>query len=105
MEMSFIRERISALRVKKGVSEAQMSKELGHSSSFITQITSGRSNPSLQELLYIIDYFDISPAVFFSPEEVDKPMLIEKIDENLRDLSESDLLMLITFINRLKQKQ
>lgn len=103
MELDFIRDRISALRVKKGVSEAQMSKELGHSASYITQITSGRSKPSVQELLYIIDYFDISPATFFSEDASNKPILFQKINDGLGDLSENDLLLLISFINRLKE--
>ena len=105
MELSFIRERITVLRVKKGVSEAQMSKELGHSASYITQITSGRSKPSVQELLYIIDYFEISPATFFTEDAGEKPILLQKVNDSLAELSDNDLLLLISFINRLKQKQ
>ncbi|MBQ7521238.1 MAG: helix-turn-helix transcriptional regulator [Clostridia bacterium] len=102
MELSFIRNRITELRMKKGVSEVKMSRELGHSDSYITQITSGRSNPSIQELLYIIDYLGVSPSLFFEEETIDAPILIQQINRDLRNLSEADLLMLISVINRIK---
>lgn len=38
----FIRRRITELRIKKNVSEARMSKDMGHSNSYIRSITSGR---------------------------------------------------------------
>lgn len=49
MTDSFIRERITELRIKKGVSEYRMSTDLGHSKSYIQSITSGRALPSLSE--------------------------------------------------------
>lgn len=54
MNDSFIRERISNLRLKKGVSEYKMSLDLGHSKSYIQSISSGKSLPSLTEFLYIM---------------------------------------------------
>lgn len=102
MELSFIRNRITELRMKKGVSEVKMSRDLGHSNSYITQITSGRSNPSIQELLYIIDYLGVSPSLFFEEESIDEPILIQQINHDLRNLSEADLLMLISVISRIK---
>ena len=53
MELDFIRHRITELRMKKGVSESRMSSDLGHNKNYIQHITSGKSNPSAQELLYI----------------------------------------------------
>ena len=58
MDMDFIRTRITELRLSKGVSETAMSTALGHNRSYITHITSGRKNPSVPELLYIIEYLD-----------------------------------------------
>ena len=65
MELDFIRERITELRMKKGVSESRMSSDLGHNKNYIQHIVSGKSNPSVQELLYIIDYLGVSPRLFF----------------------------------------
>ena len=55
MELDFLRERITELRVNKGTSESKMSSDLGHNKNYIQHIVSGKSNPSVQELLYIID--------------------------------------------------
>ena len=55
MEMDFIRNRITELRVKKGVSEYQLSYDLGHSKNYIHNIVTGYSQPSVKELLYLID--------------------------------------------------
>ena len=43
MDEEFIRNRITELRLKKGVSEYQMSMELGQNRSYIQAISSGRS--------------------------------------------------------------
>ena len=54
MEEQFIRDRISKLREQKQVSERKMSLDLGHSTSYIRSITSGRSLPSMSEFLYVL---------------------------------------------------
>lgn len=64
MDSVFVRERITSLRMKKGVSEYQMSYDLGHSRGYINNISSGKSLPSVAELLSICDYFGITPAEF-----------------------------------------
>ena len=102
MEMEFVRNKITQLRLKKGISEAKMSSDLGHSNSYITHITSGRSNPSIQELLYIIDYFGITPSEFFKDESKEERILVQQINKDIQDLSDADLLILITFIQRMK---
>ncbi|MBQ4427554.1 MAG: helix-turn-helix transcriptional regulator [Oscillospiraceae bacterium] len=66
---SFVRNRITELRLKNGVSEHKMSLELGKSGAYIRSITNGSALPSLKELFNIIDYFDISPSEFFSSLE------------------------------------
>ena len=61
----FIRERITKLRLNKNVSEYRMSLDLGHSDSYIRNITSGKALPSMSEFLYICEYFNITPKEFF----------------------------------------
>ena len=65
MEMDFIRNRITELRVKKGISEYQLSYDLGHSKNYIHNIVTGYSQPSVKELLYLIDTLGITPRLFF----------------------------------------
>ncbi len=43
MDTKFIRDRITQLRMQKGVSEYKMSYDLGHSRSYIYNISSGKS--------------------------------------------------------------
>jgi transcriptional regulator with XRE-family HTH domain len=64
MDYNFIRRRITELRLKKGVSEYQMSLDLGHSRSYIQNIASGRSKPSIEEFLYMCEYLSVTPKAF-----------------------------------------
>ena len=68
MDSAFVRERITALRMQKGVSEYQMSYDLGHSRGYINNISSGKSLPSLAELFAICDYLNITPQEFFNTD-------------------------------------
>ena len=67
MNPEYVRERITQLRLQKGVSEYQMSYDLGHSRGYINNISSGKSLPSMTEFFAICDYFEISPIDFFNP--------------------------------------
>jgi len=103
MNIDFIRERISALRLKKEVSEYKMSLDLGHSKSYIQSISSGRAVPSLNELLYICEYFGVTPKQFFD-EETEEPELVNKLLELTRKMSSDDLNMLVSLAERLNEK-
>ena len=100
MTEQFVRDRITQLRMKKGVSEYQMSYDLGHSRGYIYNISSGKALPPLKELFAICDYFEITPQQFFD-DSIDTPELIQKAIEGMRELNERDLIMLLGFINRL----
>ncbi len=63
---NFIRERITELRLQKGVSSRDMSLSLGQSASYINKIENRRTLPSLTGFLYICEYFDITPQDFFN---------------------------------------
>ena len=98
---SFVRERITQLRLRKGVSEYQMSYDLGHSRGYIYNISSGKALPPMKEFLAICDYFEITPQQFFDTTS-QNPELLQKALEGMRQLSESDMLMLLGLINRLR---
>ena len=103
MDDKFIRDRLTALRLKKNVSEYKMSLDLGHSKSYMQSISSGRSLPSLGEFLYICDYFGITPKEFFNDEN-DNPILVQKLCNIAKDMSEDDLIALITVAEQLSKK-
>ena len=102
MDYDFIQHRITELRMKKGVSEYQMSLDLGHSRSYIQNIAAGRSKPSIEEFLYICEYLNVTPKAFFDESEAE-PILIQKALDGMRTLSDKDMLVLIGLVDRLKE--
>lgn len=103
MKDDFVRNRITQLRLQKGVSEYQMSYDLGHSRGYIYNISSGKSLPPLSELFAICDYFGITPAEFFD-DSITNPELIQKAVEGMKLLDDGDQLMILNHINRLLKK-
>ncbi|MBE5966449.1 MAG: helix-turn-helix transcriptional regulator [Lachnospiraceae bacterium] len=102
MYEKFVRDRITQLRLQKGVSEYQMSYDLGHSRGYIYNISSGKSLPPLTELFAICAYFGITPTQFFDDKQ-ENPELIQKAVEGLKSLDNHDILMILSFINRLQK--
>lgn len=98
----FVRNRITQLRLQKGVSEYQMSYDLGHSRGYVYNISSGKSLPSMSEFFYICDYFGITPSEFFDTKH-DNPALICKAIDEIQALSDDDVFLVLTLINRLKK--
>lgn len=100
MNSEFVRERITSLRMKKGVSEYQMSYDLGHSRGYINNISSGKSLPSVTELFAICDYFGITLSEFFT-EGDDDPKLGRELTALISQLDSSDRLLIKSLAERL----
>lgn len=101
MDEAFVRERLSELRLKKGVSEYQMSLDLGHSKSYMQSISSGRAMPSWAEFFCMCEYLGVSPMDFFD-ETNDNPALSKEIHEGMLSLCDEDRQMLLGFMKRLQ---
>ena len=104
MDTKFIRDRITQLRIQKGVSEYKMSYDLGHSRSHIYNISSGKSLPPLAEFLEICDYFGITPSQFFD-DTSENPYLVQSASEEIKKLNDDDLMLAISNIRRLNKDQ
>ena len=100
MYEDFVRERITQLRLRKGISEYQMSYDLGHSRGYVYNISSGKALPPLKEFFAICDYFEVTPQQFFDTQ-TQNPELIQKAVDGMQKLSEEDQLILLTIINRM----
>lgn len=113
--MNFIRKRIIELEKSSNLSERKLSIELGYNPSYLKEIKSGRSNPSLEALLNICEYFNITPLEFFDTE-LTNPVIFKEIYMELKrlcnddmdkflnilkNISPSDLSTFIHFINKL----
>lgn len=60
--------RLTNLRIQKGVSARDMSLSLGQSESYINKIENKRTLPSFMGFLYICEYFGITPEEFFGDD-------------------------------------
>ena len=94
----YLRERITELRDRKGISEHRLSLELGKSGSYIRSITSGATLPSMKELFNIMAYFEVSPSEFFIVVNR-KNSLRAALSDRLLGLSDEDLEKVSTFID------
>lgn len=100
MNERFVRNRITELRIKKGVSEYKMSLDLGHSKSYVQSISSGKALPSFSEFLYICEYLGVTPKEFFDTD-IAEPQLIRKLTSLAQQLSTEDVAVLINMAERL----
>lgn len=100
---TYIRERITELRMKKGISEYQMSLELGQNKNYIQGISSGRALPSISQFLNICDYFEMTPLQFFDGESL-YPHLVRKAMDGMRELDDNDMILLLNLIQRLSNR-
>lgn len=104
MDENFVRQQLTELRIKKGVSEYKMSTDLGHSKSYIQSISSGRALPSLSEFIFMCEYLGITPRDFFD-EENTEPILVRQLCNTVRKMPDKDLLALLNIAERLSEKQ
>lgn len=104
MDQVFIRNRITELRIRKNISEYQMSLDLGKNRSYIQSISSGRSLPSMKQFFEICDYFEITPHEFFD-SGITNPLLIHTVFNLLKSLEDEDLLAVIPVLKRLQDRK
>ncbi len=100
MYENFVRERITQLRIQKGVSEYKMSYDLGHSRGYINNISSGKALPSMAEFFAICEYFGITPIEFFNRNVAD-PHKMNQAASALEQLSEEDRELILRHMERL----
>lgn len=103
MTAEFVRERITQLRLQKGVSEYKMSYDLGHSRGYINNISSGKSLPSMLEFFAICEYFNITPIEFFN-DKISDPKLMRNTVSGLEQLNAEDLKLIQRTVERLLKK-
>lgn len=103
MDIQFVRDRITQLRLQKGILEYKMSYDLGHSRGYINNISSGKTLPSMTEFFAICDYFGITPVEFFDTNQAN-PKLFGEALTLLSQLDEEDLSLTLANIKRLLRK-
>ncbi len=86
--MEWFANRLSQLRMQKGVSSRDMSLSLGQSASYINKIENRRTLPSMTGFLYICEYLKISPKDFFD-DGITAPQKVDRITAAAQKLSPS----------------
>lgn len=105
MNIEFVQRRITELRIKRNISEYQLSYDIGHSKNYVHNIVTGYSQPSVKELLYLIEVLGVSPRDFFDEqEEFRNPLLSKRIMEGIKNLSDEDLEAVLLMVQRLSEK-
>lgn len=102
--INFLSDRITELRMEKGVSARDMSLSLGQGAGYINNIENKRNLPSMTGFFYICDYFKISPQEFFN-FQLHHPTKMRTTIENLQKLSKEDFLHIAAIIDTLAQKK
>lgn len=93
----FVADRITRIRIDHNISEYQLSLDLGFSKGYIQAISSGNIMPSMGALYKICDYFEITPAQFFSGE-TDDSKLFEDLKNAIREMSVEEQYTLYHFL-------
>ena len=75
-----LRHRLISLINEKGISEYQLSLDLGRSQSYIHSITSGQNLPSMSAFFEICSYFDITPTEFLIQICITQPYSIKSLN-------------------------
>ena len=78
-------QRLTQLRMRKGVSARDMSLSIGQNTGYINSIESGKNFPTMKNFFYICEYLHITPKEFFE-EGIADPEAIRKMVENLKKL-------------------
>ena len=85
-KLQYTIEKIKSIRVKKGISQMELSLRSNLSQSFIANIEKGKKQPSVLTLLRIADALEVNPQEFF-PESIDSDSK-EQAKEKIRKLLE-----------------
>lgn len=99
---SFLADRITELRMQKGVTESRMSKDLGRATGYVNRITTGRGYPGYQELLHICRYLGVTPANFFCAGEEYCPK--RGLPEKMKQLSAEELQIVENIVDSILKK-
>ena len=99
----FFYERLTKLRMTKGVSQREMSLAMAQSEGYMTKIESKVSLPSMTVFFYICEYFGITPRDFFD-DGIKNPALLQQAIDGLKTLNDDDLALILGNIKRLQEK-
>ena len=102
--LSFVPERVAKLRQAKGVSARDMSLTMGQNPNYINHIENRKAEASLTGLVYIWNYFGITPQEFFDTGNP-YPARLNDFIEDVKQLDEKELTHLAGFVKEIVGKR
>lgn len=97
------RERLAALRERRGVSARDMSLSIGQNPGYINNIETGKSKPSLDGFFYICEYLGVTPCEFFDTE-TNNPTKLSAVVENMKRLNDTQLDVIAALVSDLAKR-
>ena len=97
-------DRLTQLRLHKGVSAREMSLSIGQSPGYINNIENGVNLPSMSVFFYICEYLGITPCEFFDMDS-SNPEKLDALVRDLKQLNDSQLETIGTLVRGLLGKQ
>lgn len=92
--------RVSQLRLKKGVSARDMSLSIGQNPGYINNIETGKALPSMKGFFFICEYLGVTPMEFFNYDS-SQPRELEMLCNDLNKLSDIQFKSIQTIISDL----
>ena len=86
-QLAYIIEKIKQIRIRKGVSQMELSLRSNLSQSFIANIEKGKKQPSVLTLIRIAEALEVNPQDFFAESHISGTK--EQIKEKIRTLLET----------------
>ena len=95
-------ERLTFLRVQKGVSAREMSLAIGQSHTYINTLENKNNLPSMAAFFYICEYLNVRPKEFFDFDS-ENPQELREIISDLRGLPSGKLDNIAAIVKDLKK--
>ena len=96
-------QRLTELRMQKGVSARDMSLSIGQSAGYINNIENGVNYPSMSAFFFICDYLGVTPQEFFETENTD-PVALQELRSTAKTLSSEQLNLLLALAKDMQKK-
>ncbi|HEV7367777.1 helix-turn-helix transcriptional regulator, partial [Arenibaculum sp.] len=104
--MRFSPEIVRALRKDSGLTQEALAERLGMTSQAVSNIETGRNDPSANTLAALARLLDISIAAFFSdPRPLSEAQLLRQAEVILSELSERDLRLAVKLLSVIAEQQ
>ena len=98
-----VAKKITQLRTAKKITVNKLANLAGLSQGLVRQIELGKQNPTVESLSLICDALNISLYDFFSEQELpDRQKLIDRLYQNISQLTDDEIAALISITDSMK---